>query len=137
MHPSSKCYGEKNYYRIQTLHNIKKWGTLLKKELCSCFSPFGKAKDALVIKVLKLYATSHWDTTVALCILPRWRPLGLCGELVCVWGLRMDLSFVIRCIILVFLGTPEKTTLQREQGDWSLKSGDGKACVFRKHLLWI
>lgn len=42
----------------------------------------------------------------------------------------MDLSFVIRCVILVFLGTLEETTLQREQGERSLKASDGKVCVF-------
>lgn len=73
-------------------------------------------------------------TTMALCILPRRRPLGLSGELVCVWGLSMDLSFVICCIILVFLGTLEETTLQREQGDWSLNASEGKACVFDRTL---
>lgn len=32
---------------------------------------FWQRKDALVIKVLKLCATSHWGTTVSLCVLPR------------------------------------------------------------------
>lgn len=54
--------------------------------------------------------------------LPRVEALSLSCDFLFIRRLNMDLSLVIRRVKLVFLGSLEETTLEREQGGESLQT---------------